>query len=67
MNIMPEFLESPVLVMVPSQFFQSLGVMVRVTASSRPSGLVSLPGLVPSALSITTVLLISIICQLHCL
>lgn len=37
------------LVMVPSQFFQSLGVMVHVTASSRTSGLVCLPGLIPSA------------------
>lgn len=37
------------LVMVPSRFFQSLGVTVRVTASGRPSGLASLPGLIPSA------------------
>ena len=48
-NFTPKLLWSSVLVMVPSQFFHSLGVMADVTASSRPSGLVSLPGLVISA------------------
>lgn len=49
MNFTPKFLWSSVLVMVPSQFFHSLGVMADVTACSRPSGLASLPGLVIAA------------------